>query len=89
MQNVANLLRWVYIIEGLFSIAVAVVVWFGLPTDPGKAWFLNAEEREMMRLRAIQRQKYMGKYLIIPIFPDFQLNLMYRLREILLGRISN
>ncbi|RAL64861.1 hypothetical protein DID88_001457 [Monilinia fructigena] len=52
--------RWVYIIEGLFSIVVAIVVWFGLPTDPAKAWFLNAEEREMMRLRAIQRQKYMG-----------------------------
>ncbi|KAF7930506.1 uncharacterized protein EAE98_004906 [Botrytis deweyae] len=52
--------RWVYIIEGLFSVVVAVVVWFGLPTDPGNAWFLNAEEREVMRLRAIQRQKYMG-----------------------------
>ncbi|QSZ37270.1 hypothetical protein DSL72_009364 [Monilinia vaccinii-corymbosi] len=52
--------RWVYIIEGLFSVVVAVVVWFGLPTDPGKAWFLTADEREMMRLRAIQRQKYMG-----------------------------
>ncbi|PQE30231.1 major facilitator superfamily transporter protein [Rutstroemia sp. NJR-2017a WRK4] len=52
--------RWVYIIEGIFSVVVAVVVWFGLPTDPGQAWFLNAEEKEMMRLRAIQRQKYMG-----------------------------
>lgn len=59
--NEANNFRWVYIIEGLFSIVVAIIVWFGLPTDPGQAWFLNAEEREMMRLRAIQRQKYMGE----------------------------
>ena len=41
--------RWVYIIEGCFSTLVAVIVFFGLPNDPTKAWFLNAEEREMMR----------------------------------------
>lgn len=52
--------RWVYIIEGIFSVAVAVVVWFGLPNDPSNAYFLNAEEKEMMRVRAIQRQAYMG-----------------------------
>lgn len=52
--------RWVYIIEGVFSIVVAVIVWFGLPTDPGNAWFLNEEEKDMMRIRAIQRQQYMG-----------------------------
>jgi hypothetical protein len=53
--------RWVYIIEGCFSTLVAVIVFFGLPNDPTKAWFLNAEEREMMRCRNGQRQKYLGK----------------------------
>jgi len=52
--------RWVYIIEGLFSIVVAIFVWFGLPTDPSQAWFLDAEEREMMRCRNGQRQQYLG-----------------------------
>ncbi|TVY65500.1 putative transporter, partial [Lachnellula suecica] len=52
--------RWVYIIEGLFSIVIALAVWFGLPTDPTKAWFLNAEEREMMRFRNAQRAEYLG-----------------------------
>lgn len=52
--------RWLYIIEGIFSVVCALAVWFGLPDDPGQAWFLNAEEREMMRCRAAQRQKYMG-----------------------------
>ena len=56
-----NLVRWVYIIEGCFSILVAVIVFFGLPNDPTQAWFLNAEEREMMRCRNGQRQKYLGK----------------------------
>lgn len=55
-----NLSRWVYIIEGLFSIAIAFAVWFGLPTDPTQAWFLNAEEREMMKCRNAQRKQYLG-----------------------------
>lgn len=52
--------RWVYIIEGIFSIVVAVVVWFGLPNDPSNAYFLNDRERELMRIRAEQRAQYMG-----------------------------
>lgn len=52
--------RWVYIIEGLFSIVVAVAVWFGLPNEPEKAYFLNEHERELMRIRAEQRAQYMG-----------------------------
>jgi len=54
----------VYIIEGLFSIVVAIFVWFGLPTDPSQAWFLNAEEREMMRCRNGQRQQYLGNLFV-------------------------
>ena len=52
--------RWVYIIEGIFSVIVAIVVWFGLPNDPSNAYFLNAEDKELMRVRAIQRQAYIG-----------------------------
>ncbi|KAJ4387526.1 hypothetical protein N0V93_008120 [Gnomoniopsis smithogilvyi] len=52
--------RWVYIIEGLFSVVVAVIVWFGLPNDPSNAYFLNDREKELMRIRAEQRAQYMG-----------------------------
>lgn len=52
--------RWVYIIEGLFSMVVAVMVWFGLPNDPSNAYFLNEREKELMRIRADQRAQYMG-----------------------------
>lgn len=52
--------KWVYIIEGIFSLLVALAVWFGLPNDPSNAYFLNAEEKELMRIRAIQRAAYMG-----------------------------
>jgi MFS family permease len=52
--------RWVYIIEGIFSILIAFAVWFGLPSDPSNAYFLNEEEKRMMRVRATQRAQYMG-----------------------------
>lgn len=52
--------RWVYIIEGIFSIVVALVVWLGLPNDPSNAYFLNDREKKLMRIRAEQRAQYMG-----------------------------
>ncbi|KAK7413370.1 hypothetical protein QQX98_007747 [Neonectria punicea] len=52
--------RWVYIIEGIFSMAVAPVIWFGLPNDPSNAYFLTEEEKRMMKIREIQRAQYMG-----------------------------
>ncbi|KAL1962150.1 hypothetical protein VTN77DRAFT_554 [Rasamsonia byssochlamydoides] len=52
--------RWVYIIEGIFSVIVAVWIWFGLPNDPANAYFLTAEEKWIMQVRNAQRRKYMG-----------------------------
>ncbi|EJP69515.1 putative transporter [Beauveria bassiana D1-5] len=62
MDGVAGLAgwRWVYIIEGIFSILVAPLIWFGLPNDPSKAYFLTDEEKRIMKVRAIQRAQYMG-----------------------------
>ena len=51
---------WVYIIEGIFSMLIAVAVWFGLPTNPAEAWFLSDEQKHMMRIRDEQRIQYMG-----------------------------
>lgn len=52
--------RWVYIIEGIFSIVIAVIVFFGLPTNPAESWFLNDREKEMMRIRYAQGKQYLG-----------------------------
>ncbi|OOF96823.1 hypothetical protein ASPCADRAFT_145626 [Aspergillus carbonarius ITEM 5010] len=52
--------RWVYIIEGIFSLICAILIWFGLPNDPSNAYFLTEEEKSMMRIRNEQRRKYMG-----------------------------
>ncbi|RMZ37368.1 hypothetical protein AFCA_004272 [Aspergillus flavus] len=52
--------RWVYIIEGLFSMVCAVLIWFGLPNNPAESYFLTSEEKWMMRVRNEQRRRYMG-----------------------------
>lgn len=53
--------RWVYLIEGAFSVLCALVVWFGLPTDIREAYFLNSEERKVMQVRHTERMDYMGE----------------------------
>lgn len=49
-----------YFLEGAFSIVVGLAIWFGLPNDPTNAYFLNAEERQVMAVRAAINQQYMG-----------------------------
>jgi hypothetical protein len=52
--------RWIYIIEGLFSVVCAVVVFFGLPNDPGNAYFLSKEQKEFMAIRYERNKAYSG-----------------------------
>ena len=39
---------------------IAVLVWFGLPTNPAEAWFLTPEQKSMMRIRYEMRKQYLG-----------------------------
>lgn len=43
--------RALFIIEGIITICIAPVFFFAFPRTPRDAWFLTAEEKEMMRLR--------------------------------------
>lgn len=67
MDGVAGLAgwRWLFIIEGCLSVAVAVGVFLALPDNFESAGFLNAEDKELMRLRAAISARYHGK-------PDFE-----------------
>lgn len=49
-----------YIIEGLFSVVCAIVVFFGLPNDPANAYFLNDEQKAIMAVRYAQNKHYNG-----------------------------
>ena len=66
MDGVAGLegWRWLFIIEGCLSVAIAMGVFFSLPDDFESARFLNAQDKELMRLRAEISARYHGK-------PDF------------------
>lgn len=39
---------------------IAVLVWFGLPTNPAEAWFLSPEQKAMMVIRQKQTVQYLG-----------------------------
>jgi hypothetical protein len=52
--------RWVFIIEGVMSVVIVPMIWFGLASDPSKAFFLNESEKEIMRIRDAQRAEYIG-----------------------------
>ncbi|KAJ9621612.1 hypothetical protein H2203_007099 [Taxawa tesnikishii (nom. ined.)] len=43
--------RWLFIVEGAFSIVLCGICWCLLPSTAEHAWFLNAEEKALMRAR--------------------------------------
>ena len=47
--------KLLFLVEGLPSILMAFVAWFFLPDSPEKAKFLDAEEKEVARARAIRQ----------------------------------
>lgn len=56
--------RWLYIIEGCVTVGVSVATLFLLPDNFETAYFLNEEDRVLMRIRADLNARYNGK-------PDF------------------
>ncbi|CAM1509655.1 Fc.00g033940.m01.CDS01 [Cosmosporella sp. VM-42] len=52
--------RWLYIIEGLITVVFAVACFFLIPKSYQTAYFLNDDDKEVMRLRAEQAEAYSG-----------------------------
>jgi MFS family permease len=50
--------RWIMIIEGIPTVLLGVVTWFGLADDPDTAYYLNKEERAIVARR---RARYIGQ----------------------------
>lgn len=53
--------RFIFLVEGLITIVCVPILFFWLPNDITTAKFLKEEEREVMRLRKKQREKYMSE----------------------------
>ncbi|KAH8888019.1 MFS general substrate transporter [Thozetella sp. PMI_491] len=51
---------WLYVIEGCVSVLVVAWAFFGLPNDPSQANFFTSEEKDVMHIRDLQRQEYLG-----------------------------
>ncbi|KAL4891998.1 retrograde regulation protein 2 [Aspergillus ambiguus] len=52
--------RWLYILEGLITILFGVCCIFLVPRDYGSAYFLDADEKELMTSRAEHARAYSG-----------------------------
>lgn len=52
-----SLAKWrvLFLVEGLPTIAMAVVAWFFLPDSPEKARFLSEKEKELVRARGVRQ----------------------------------
>ncbi|KAI1880537.1 hypothetical protein JX265_000777 [Neoarthrinium moseri] len=45
---------WLFIIEGVLTVVIAVMGFFWLPASPDTAWFLKPDEREAAKLRSLR-----------------------------------
>lgn len=52
--------RWLFIMEGIISVFIALFIAFALPDDFEHARFLNEDDRKMMRIRAELTKQYNG-----------------------------
>ncbi|KAF9163464.1 hypothetical protein DFQ26_002482 [Actinomortierella ambigua] len=43
--------QWIFLLEGLFTICLVPLAYFGLPQSPATAWFLTQAERELQVAR--------------------------------------
>ncbi|KAF2104237.1 MFS general substrate transporter, partial [Rhizodiscina lignyota] len=52
--------RWLYIIEGIITIAFSFICYFLVPENYSTAYFLNAEEKAIMKHRSELMESYSG-----------------------------
>ena len=52
--------RWLFIIEGIISFVIGLVCLASLPRSAESAWFLNSDEKQLMRDRRARDVAYTG-----------------------------
>jgi hypothetical protein len=48
--------QFIFIIYGAVTVLVGVLLFFGLPDSPAKAWFFNEQERKLAIVRLASNQ---------------------------------
>jgi MFS family permease len=52
--------RWLFIVEGIISVGIAVLLWAFMPDNAASAKFLNADDKKLMVLRQEKQARYMA-----------------------------
>jgi MFS family permease len=52
--------RWLFIVEGILSVGIAVLLWAFMPDNAASAKFLNADDKKLMVLRQEKHARYMA-----------------------------
>ncbi|PGH09208.1 hypothetical protein AJ79_05737 [Helicocarpus griseus UAMH5409] len=52
--------RWLFIVEGIISLVIGGIAWLTMPKNAVNAWFLNEEEKGLMRARHQRDAIYKG-----------------------------
>jgi MFS family permease len=69
--------RWLFIVEFCVTVAVGGAGWIFLPKSAESAWFLNAEEKETMRMKKLRdfhlrgQQKFARKWIKLALTDPF------------------
>lgn len=52
--------RWLFIVEGILSVGIAILLWAFMPDNAASAKFLNADDKKLMVLRQEKHARYMA-----------------------------
>jgi len=54
--------KWLFIIEGVMTVVIALIAFWWLPATPQSAWFLNEAEREVAKRRTLRDLSSAGSH---------------------------
>jgi MFS family permease len=70
--------RWLFLVEGIISILVGIATIFLLPDNFETAWWLNEDEKALMRARHENQRLYQGKSTTTDAFDKKEVRLAFR-----------
>ena len=70
--------RWLFLVEGCISAAVGIVCIFLLPDNFETAWWLNEEEKVLLRARHENERLYQGKSMTTDAMDKSEVKLAFR-----------